>query len=102
MKRDAEKPVVLDYQRPPDPGVATNWAFVIAYVLIILPIVYTLSSSMHAATVEQAVTFYVLVGLAFGAGLFVTWREPQNVVGWYGLVVWGALCLLAIINALLE
>jgi hypothetical protein len=88
MTRDAQKPEVLNYHQPDRLSVLASpmrWQFMIAYFLIVLPILYVgMSSSVHPVPVERAVTLYVLIGLAVGAGLFVERRQPRNAIGWFG------------------
>lgn len=107
MTPDAQRPKILDYRKPDSQPL--GWAgamrrqFVIAYVLMISPIIYVgMSSSVDPVPVDRAVTLYVLIGIAIGAGLFVARRQPRNVLGWLGFAGWGALCLGAIVNALLR
>jgi hypothetical protein len=87
----------------PGPARPPAWPTLVAYVLLALPLVYTLVAE-HAdpAPPDTAAMLYVTIGIAVGAGLFIVRRSPRNVIGWIGLVGWGGLSLAAIVRALIA
>jgi hypothetical protein len=102
MKHDAGKSEVLDDRQPDGRATATSWQFIIAYVLMILPAFYGGQNHPHPVPTDMAATFYVLIGIAIGTGLYVVRRQPGNVLGWIGLLGWGVLAIGASVNALLK
>src|SRR5262245_15061644 len=102
-QRDATTPT-LDYQRPDtgrqDEKGATSWQFWLAYPLVALPLYCIMGSVPHPIPTDMAVKFYVSLGIAVGAGLFIVRRRPRNVIGWLGLCGWGGFCIAAMIGAL--
>ena len=105
MTGDAEKPQVVDYRQPenrPSAWDAMCWQFIIAYVLMVLPAVYGGQNHPYPVPADMVATFCVLIGIAIGAGLYVVRRQPGNVLGWIGLVLWSLLAVGASVNALLK
>ncbi len=80
-----------------------SWQIWTAYVLIALPVIDANSGGdPYWATPRDQVQFFVLIGIAVGAGLFIVRRRPRNIFGWLGLVGYGALCVSALVGALLK
>jgi len=77
------------------------WQRIIAYVLIVLPLVMVTGGSVpYPVPNDFAIRFYVLIAFAVGAGLFIIRRSRADVFGWLGFLGWGGLSLLAVIGAL--
>jgi hypothetical protein len=78
-----------------------KWQFVLAYALLLLPIVFVaVSGGPYPVPIDLAATFYVWIGLAVGAAVFIVRRRTRNVAGWIALIIWGGGSLLAVIHVL--
>ena len=95
--REYREPGTLEPSNPP------SWPIRIAYVLLALPLIHVaVAGGAYPVPLDFAVRFYVLIGIAVGAAVFILRRRPRNVAGWIGLIGWGGLSLGAVANALMN
>ncbi len=84
------------------PKPAPPWQFTVAYALLALPGLYVaVEGGAYPVPPDFAARFYVLIGFAVGAGVFVVRRRRRDVLGWAGLLFWLAVCALGVGGALL-
>jgi len=85
------------------PPSAPSWQFNLAYLLLAAPLVYiVVAGGPYPVPRDLAVKFYVLIGVACGAAVFIVRRRRRDVAGWIGLIAWGGLSIVAVIAALLT
>lgn len=96
-------PHVLNYQPARPPAATVPASIWLARGLLWLPLIWpALARHRRAVPGVDAIPFYVTVGLAVGAALFLARRRPHAVAGWAGLVIWGGFAVLALAYAALR
>ena len=94
MPNEDGTPPPLEYRRPstPERSDPPSWPIRIAYVFVMLPLIcVAVAGGAYPDPLDFAARFYVLIGIALVAAVFIVHRRPRNVVGWIGVAVWGGL-----------